>query len=242
MIDEIEKSIDKIYQIPYSLNARRQINIHLTQISKFVDSNHFIRANEYRRQLNNIYDLVDGLSSFKSNEDRLLQKNIQKQIANLARTILDENKKIFIVHGRDIQMRDKVSSLLGKLKLDYVILESEHNTGATIIEKFLRNAKNCRYAIILFSGDDIGGLNQHDSERKVRVRQNVVLELGYFLSSVGRNNITILHDVNNHIEKPSDFDGIVYEPFDEYGAWKNKLIKEMRNSKIYVDQNLSERV
>lgn len=242
MISEIEKSINKIYQIPYSTEGIIQIRTYLSQLSTFVNSNHFIRGNQYLYEINEISNLTDELSDWKSNEDKLRQTKIQQRLANLTRLILDENKKIFIVHGRDIQMRDKVSSLLGKLKLDYVILESEYNGGATVIEKFLKNAVQCRYAIILFSGDDIGGLNQKGSEQKVRVRQNVILELGYFLSSIGRKNITILHDVKNQIEKPSDFNGFVYEPFDEYGAWKSKLIKEMRKAKIYVAQNLADRV
>ena len=109
------------------------------------------------------------------------QKIIQKKIANLARTIFEENKKIFVVHGRNINMRDKVCATLGRLKLDYVVLESEHNTGATVVEKFLRNAKDCHYAIVLFSADDIGKLNDSNAIFKSRTRQNVILELGFFL-------------------------------------------------------------
>ena len=139
-------------------------------------------------------------------------------------------------------MRDKVSSFLGRLKLDYAILEYESNSGNTIIEKFLSNAKDCGYAVVLFSPDDLGGLNIHGEEMKPRVRQNVILELGYFLGTIGRKNIVILHTTGTLIEKPSDFDGIVYEPFDEYGAWKTKLIREMRKSKMYINQSLAERM
>jgi predicted nucleotide-binding protein len=138
-------------------------------------------------------------------------------------------------------MRDKVSSLLGRLKLDYVILESEHNSGTTIIEKFIKNAENCLYAVVLFSADDIGKLENSESDLRYRVRQNVIFELGYFLGKIGRRNIVILHEANKNIETPSDFSGIVYEPFDEYGAWKSKLIREMRNANIYIKPELADR-
>lgn len=242
MTTEIEKLIDNIYYIPYSGEAFGQIEKALTTLYRYIDSNHFLKSKDYLKQISDIRKLTDDLSTFKSDEDRLLQKIIQKKIANLARTILEENKKIFVVHGRNINMRDKVCATLGRLKLDYVVLESEHNTGATVVEKFLRNAKDCRYAIVLFSADDIGKLNDSNATYKSRTRQNVILELGFFLCLVGRKNIAILHEVGYDIERPSDFDGIVYEPFDEFGAWKAKLIKEMKKANIYIDTFLADRV
>lgn len=242
MTDQIELLIAKIYDTPYTKEAFEIIKNAIKLIGKFIDENHFIKAKQYQKQLEEIDQQTKDLSSFKSDEDRLLQKKIQKRLANLARTILDENKKIFIVHGRNINMRDKVSSMLGKLKLDYVILETEHNSGATVIEKFLREAKECKYAVVLFSADDIGKLNSETDIIRNRTRQNVILELGYFLAQVGRNNIIILHEANKEIENPSDFDGIVYEPFDEYGAWKGKLIKEMKRAKIHIEEKLADRI
>lgn len=242
MRTEIEKVIKNIYDLPYTREAFGIIEKSLQDIKKYIDSNHFLKTKVYLQEIDEIKNATEGLSTWKSSEDRLLQKKIQKSIANLARTILDENKKIFIVHGRNINMRDKVSSLLGRLKLDYVILESEHNTGATVIEKFIRNAKDCEYAVILFSADDLGKLNHTGATLKPRTRQNVILELGYFLSKVGRKNIVILHEFGKDIEKPSDFDGIVYEPFDDFGAWKGKLIKEMKKANIYIDTSLADRV
>lgn len=242
MITEIEKLVDSVYNIPYSSNAYDDFNSAIQVLKKYINGNHFIKGSTYLKQLSEVKDATEDLSAFKSDEDRLRHKRIQKSLANLARQILDENKKVFVVHGRNIGMRDKVSALLGKLKMDYVILESEHNGGLTIIEKFLRSTQDCRYAVVLFSGDDIGKFNDDKEPLRTRTRQNVVLELGFFLSHVGRKNIAILHETGKDLEKPSDFDGIVYEPFDEYGGWKAKLIKEMRKAGLYIDQNLADRV
>lgn len=237
-LKEISK---KVYDVEYTSNAGDILIGYLETIQKVIKSNHFLKAQNYLDELNDICSSVEQLSAWKSREDKLFQRQIQKSIVQLIRNILDENKKIFIVHGRNIGMRDKVSSLLGRLKLDYVILESEYNGGATIIEKFLRNAEDCQFAIVLFSADDIGGLKGTDNLSD-RVRQNVVLELGYFLGKVGRENLMILHETTVSLEKPSDCEGIVYEPLDEYGAWKNKLIKELRKSKVYIEQTLADRI
>lgn len=242
MITEIEKLIESVYRIPFSPEGAKEIEAALQTIRKYIISNHFLKANAYLKQLDELCLETNDLSYFFSDDDdKLHQRKIQKSIASLARQILDENKKIFVVHGRNIGMRDKVSALLGKLKLDHVVLESEHNGGLTVIEKFLRSSQDCRYAVVLFSGDDVGKLNAEHEQLRTRTRQNVVLELGFFLAKVGRKNIAILHETGKELEKPSDFDGIVYEPFDEYGGWKGKLIKEMRKAGIYIDQNLADR-
>ena len=241
-MDKLEALIPRIYDIEYVKEAPEEFAYYLSEIEQIINTEHFIRSNHYRESINNIYAHMNNLSTWKSDEDRLLHTRIKKGIANLVRQILDENKKIFIVHGRNIAMRDKVTSLLGRLKLDYSVLEAESNKGETVIEKFMRNAESCRYAVVLFSADDIGGLNREDSQMRPRVRQNVILELGYFLGKVGRHSLMVLHEAGKDIEKPSDFNGIVYEPFDEYGAWKQKLIREMRLAKIYIEPSLAERV
>lgn len=242
MRQKVKTIIKSIYEIEYTRDAINLTGKALTTIEDYVESNHFLNSKKYKKEIEEIDSLRENMSWLKSDSDRLLQRKIQKKISALAREVIDETKKIFIVHGRNINMRDKVSSALGRLKLDYVILESEHNGGATIIEKFLKYSLDCEYAIILFSADDIGKLNNSDELEKFRPRQNVILELGYFLGTIGRENLIILHETNKQIEKPSDFDGIVYEPFDEYGAWKNKLVKEMRKAGIYIDKYLEDRI
>lgn len=238
----LEKIIECVYNIPYNKAAYITISTALVDIENYVNERHFLKHRIYLKEVDSIRTLTNELSEFSSSEDKILQKQIQRRLANLARTIVEENKKIFIVHGRNTNMRDKVSSLLGRLKLDYVILESEHSSGATVIEKFIRNAEECRYAIVLFSAEDIGKLNTEEEQYKIRARQNVVFELGYFIGSIGRESIIILHDIGKEIEKPTDFAGVVYEPFDEYGGWKSKLIKEMKVSGLYIDSALADRV
>ena len=60
-----------------------------------------------------------------------------------------------------------------------------------------------------------------------RARQNVVLELGFFWGKLGRERVCAL--VKGDIEKPSDYDGVVYVPLDDAGGWKLTLAKELRH-------------
>ncbi len=72
--------------------------------------------------------------------------------------------------------------------------------------------------------DDVGGLRGADSAS--RARQNVILELGYFLSHLGQQRVCAL--ITPGLETPSDFDGIVYIRMDEGEQWKVELKRELR--------------
>lgn len=67
-----------------------------------------------------------------------------------------------------------------------------------------------------------------------RARQNVVLELGYFIGRLGRERVCAL--TRGNIELPSDFGGVVYEPFDDRG-WRQVLGRELRAAGYDIDWN-----
>ena len=83
------------------------------------------------------------------------------------------------------------------------------------------------YAVVLLTGDDRGGLAGDDpATYRPRARQNVVLELGYFLGKLGRRHVCVLHEPG--VEVPPNYDGVVYVPLDPGGAWRVLLAKEMK--------------
>jgi hypothetical protein len=103
------------------------------------------------------------------------------------------SKKIFVVHGRDGGFRDRVARFLEKLKLDPVILHELPNKGRTIIEKFM-DYSDVSFAVVLLTADDRGGLSDTSFEsQKKRARQNVILELGFFVGRLGRDHVCALY-------------------------------------------------
>ncbi len=82
-----------------------------------------------------------------------------------------------------------------------------------------------QFAFVLLSGDDYGQLREQYSknspEPEKRVRQNVLLEWGFFIGRLGRKNVSGLLEVG--VRLPSDMTGWVYESYDEAsGAWRHK--------------------
>lgn len=64
-----------------------------------------------------------------------------------------------------------------------------------------------------------------EGRSRPRARQNVVLELGYFVGALGRDKVCAL--TRGDVEIPSDLAGVVYVTFDETNGWKLALSREL---------------
>ena len=134
--------------------------------------------------------------------------------------------EVFIVHGHAEGPRESVARFVERLGLRPIILHEQASEGRTIIEKIERHSE-VGYAVVLLTGDDRGGpAGAEPGGYQPRARQNVVLELGYFLGRLGRRHVCVLHEPG--VEIPSDYDGVVYVPLDPGGAWRVLLAKEMK--------------
>lgn len=136
-------------------------------------------------------------------------------------------EEIFVVHGHNDAIKEATARLVEQLGLKPTILHEQANKGRTIIEKFESHAGNAGFAVILLTADDVGRkkLDQVSSELP-RARQNVILELGFFLGALGRSRVCALYEKG--VELPSDFLGVAFIEIDERGKWKNDLGFELR--------------
>lgn len=162
------------------------------------------------------------------------QKGRPDEIKTKSKT---ENNKIFVVHGHDEGMKHAVARTLEKLNLAPIILHEQPNQGRTIIEKLEYYADMASFAVVLLSPDDLGyKKGQIHESTKSRARQNVVLELGYFIGKLGRHNVATLCKNDPNFEFPSDYYGVLYIPFDNHD-WKGDLVNELRSSGYNVNAN-----
>jgi len=148
------------------------------------------------------------------------------------------SKGVFIVHGHDEEMKQSVARMLEKLGLKAIILHEQPNKGRTIIEKFEEYGSVASFAIVLLSPDDhVTEKEQDPSGARSRARQNVILELGFFLGKLGRERVAVIYRQEKGFEMPSDYSGVVYIPFDKEGAWQLKITKELKTAGYDVDAN-----
>lgn len=196
-------------------------------IEKYLlDSNHLFWNDN---TINLFNQQLSILKSAQSSLDDINSKSLNNRIFN--------GKDIFIVHGHNEEMKQSVARCIEKLKLNPIILHEQSSKGKTIIEKFF-DYSNVIYAIILLSADDIAYPRDENSNNfKYRARQNVIFELGYFMGKLGRERVLSLYEEIDNFEIPSDYNGVLFIPYDKKGNWKLELVKELKAVGISIDAN-----
>jgi len=143
------------------------------------------------------------------------------------------SRKVFIVHGHDSSVREAVARFIERIGFQAIILHEQANQGRTIIEKVEAHG-DVGFAVVLLTPDDVGC--KAGDTTKPRARQNVLLELGYFIGRLGRANVCALA-TSDTMELPTDFAGVVWEPFDAAGGWKSAIGRELKAAGFEIDWN-----
>lgn len=119
------------------------------------------------------------------------------------------SEKVFIIHGHNEGKWRELQLLLKNINVEAIELSMITLNGKTIIEKFENIASQCRFAIAIFTYDDI------INGEYLQVRPNVIFELGWFFAKLGRENTMILEEIKNNGKIFSDLDGIYRYRFHE---------------------------
>lgn len=168
--------------------------------------------------------LLDALEfdDFKS-----LQRSTNVQKPKKEALVTRNKRKVFIVHGRNNEVKQEVSRFIERQGIEPIILHEQASVGMTIIEKIEHYSNDADFALVLYTACDHGrGVHEKNIPPKNRARQNVVFEHGYLMAKLGRENVCAL--VQGDIETPNDISGVVYVSLDLSGAWKLELLKELK--------------
>jgi predicted nucleotide-binding protein len=148
--------------------------------------------------------------------------------------------RLMIVHGRsgDRVMVEDILRAHGVT--EPVVLQERFKPGQTIPEKFEREALQVDGALVLFTPDDEAAallsstgepVTGTELRRRVRARQHVSLEYGWFWGRLGRERVLLL--IKGELELPSDLAGLLYEPYvispQECQAAIVDFVESMRN-------------
>lgn len=147
--------------------------------------------------------------------------------------------KIFIVHGHDTHALEQLELILRRLGLDPYILQNNDGGGNTIIEALEQQIyKEAAFGIILMTPDDFGFAKTKGSDAtQPRARQNVILEMGMVMASLGRESMAILK--KGALEHPSDVDGVLRLDFNDHvKEVAVRLAQRMKRAGIEIDDAL----
>ncbi len=194
---------------------RRMLNMHVPDLKDEVK--------EYQERM------ARSISSLKGIHGRL---ELYREPSDMSQSTF--GNKVFIVHGHDEAAKHAVARFVAKFDIEPIILDERASRGQTIIDKFEESAGEAGFAIVLLTPDDVAA-RKGESKIKPRARQNVILELGYFLGRLGRERVRVLH--KEKVELPSDIHGIIYVTMDNSNGWQLELGKEMKKAGLPVDLN-----
>ena|SRR5690606_4334429 len=103
----------------------------------------------------------------------------------------------------------------------------------TIPEKLIAYS-GVDFAVVLLTPDDVGRAKSEGAD-KDRARQNVILDLGYFVGKLGRHRVCALR--KGDVDIPTDYLGVVYTELDNAGGWKQSLAQELEAAGYDIDWN-----
>ena len=176
---------------------------------------------------------LEGLAANADGPEQAGEKITPQNPEPTASSVRANSRKVFIVHGRDEAAKEGAARFMEKVGLQPIILHEQPNAGRTIIEKFETYSDDVAFAVILLTPDDIGSEVSDPPKLQPRARQNVIMELGYFMGRLGRTRVCALH--KGSVERPSDYQGVLYIEMDSGGAWRAKLAQELVQSRITID-------
>ena len=118
----------------------------------------------------------------------------------------------FIVHGHDETAKLALKNFLQNiLKFpEPIILHEQPNWGRTVIEKFEDYSAMSALVFVLLTPDDTVAKGDESDALIRRARQNVIIEMGYFLGTLGRRSGRVVLLYRPLLDLPSDISGVIY--------------------------------
>ena len=104
-----------------------------------------VRRRNLERQIRVLEAQIEGLPPIVAQSEDISSK-VESVI----------NRKVFVVHGRNADLKYEIAHALQNAGLDVTILHEQPNQGRTILEKFADHAGEAGFAVVLLTADDVG--------------------------------------------------------------------------------------
>jgi predicted nucleotide-binding protein len=183
--------------------------------------------------------------------DQLLKdRNIRLHLSEL---ISNANpRRVFLVHGRNHKLRDKVHRLLTEgFGLEVVGWEDARDRVKTtrpyIYEIVMAGIELSHLTLVLFSDDEQvvlknkfkSGSEKADKRERRQARANVFIEAGYAMGVRPRRTLFLEWPENTRVEfeTPSDFSGIHSIRFDESASKRDVLRRRLESARCLLTVN-----
>jgi predicted nucleotide-binding protein len=179
---------------------------------------------------------VAKLTNHKERKSREADLKYLEDLMNKSFERANFSNQIFVVHGRDDEMKHAVVRMLLNVGLEPVIMQDKEDEGRTLV-KDLSDYSNVSFAVALLSPDDM--VYQKD-EPHPRMRaqpqalQKTIFALGFFIGKLGLNHVFVIHRKEENFDVLSDYAGVLYIPY-EPEVWELALARVLIASGFNID-------
>ncbi len=136
---------------------------------------------------------------------------------------------------------EAITAMLKSSLAELELMGAGDAAAPSVRERVVAVKSNSRIVFLVHGRNDAvkesvarGGLASAE-QLNPRARQNVILELGYFIGRLGRARVCALY--MEGVEIPSDIHGVLYVPYGPNNGWRLKLAHEIRAAGISIDLN-----
>jgi predicted nucleotide-binding protein len=177
----------------------------------------------------------------------IFAQDLAREANRAGQTVTDAAKhSVFVVHGHDDDALNVVKQFLIEIDVIPIILRDIEEPDDSLLRRFLRVAEQASFAVVVVSPDDIGASLVHygapkggENTLRYRARQNVILELGFFLGKLKEfRKVFVLRKLPQEpwpeFEMPSDLAGAIFKDIDLQGRWKVLLKAALAENGIDV--------
>ncbi|MBO8140233.1 MAG: nucleotide-binding protein [Thermosipho sp. (in: Bacteria)] len=206
---------------------------YLAGLSSIIAKKRLVPIGSFGGSSEKILQILERMTSEieQKNKIRRLNSPWNNQIIDISFELLGitEVPRVLIIHGRSNDWQNLKNYLENILNLRKVIIMEEEfvGVGKTLPEKFEYLASKVDCVIAVTTPDDIGALKSKQ-DFKLRARQNVWLEVGWFWGRLGRERVMILCKEN--VEIPSDIQGI------ELYFYRKKPEEKAKEIRLFIDK------
>lgn len=150
---------------------------------------------DWINELESVYERLDLYTELPNNPQQTMSND----------TTNNENKKIFIGHGRSHIWRALKDFIEGELKLPYEEFERISTAGKSINNRLEEMLEESCIAFIIMTGED------EQPDGSLRARENVIHEVGLFQGRLGFEKAIIL--LEDGCARFSNIEGLIYLSF-----------------------------
>ncbi len=138
------------------------------------------------------------------------------------------SRRVFLAAGRDPKMAGDVEGFLRDRQIEIVRTRRGAQGDKPMAQKVMENPDVSAAIVVLSADDFVYPREGKPAEALMRVEQEVVFELGFWLAKFGRQRVAAIYYDQKRFRCPTEFFDVFYIPYNKQSLWRQELDGRLR--------------